>query len=79
MCRRMCSQIHDTIWYALIFNCDRIVFNELFTKLKGSLCPSGNTCAHLGRIHNGGPNGCSNKNTDYYRQLNYLYLYVNYP
>ncbi|RNA32748.1 lysozyme [Brachionus plicatilis] len=34
-----------------------------------SFCSLGSTCAHMGRIHNGGPNGCANNNTEYYGWL----------
>ncbi len=34
-----------------------------------SFCSLGNSCAALGRIHNGGPYGCGNNNTEYYGWL----------
>jgi hypothetical protein len=33
------------------------------------MCTTGNTCADLARIHNGGPYGCSAKHTEYYGNM----------
>ena len=42
---------------------------KILSKQKGSFCSTGNSCADLGRIHNGGPYGCNNSNTEYYGWL----------
>lgn len=35
----------------------------------GGLCSTGNSCADLARIHNGGPYGCSARHTEYYGNM----------